>query len=933
MMRFLIIFITTLVCCSTLYAAGQISGSVKDGNTGEALIGVSVALKTEGKADAVSGSVTDIDGKFSFEADPGNYILEISYLGYQSKNITEIKVAEGQMIQVPVSMQEKKSTELNEVVISSSLKKESVSALYTIQKNALSVSDGISADVIKRSPDRNTGEVLKRVSGTTIQDNRFVIVRGLSDRYNTAMVDDASMPSTEANRKAFSFDIIPSGMIDNIIITKSATPDLPGDFAGGVINILTKEIPDQNFNNLAIGAGFNTMSTGKTFQSGQRGKTDFLGFADSKRQLPDGFPTQAQIGKLNPYQPEESTPYLKMLNNDMSIQEHAALPALNLQGSLGRLFRLKGSNRIGIIAAINYNHDENIKSDLKRQYDNYDYTDNIYTYSSNLGALLNLGYYFGKNKLSLKTFYNRIFDDQFLYREGENYSSSSLVKYYAYDLMQKSLFKTTLSGEHQIGNGQSRIDWLISYNLITNNQPDQRKVSYSQSSANGGNGYVADITTLGKSNNRLFSDLNESTWNGRLNYSLPISLFFKSTFKVGAFGQYRYRDFQNRYLGATLSPTYTDGETLRTLPIDQLFANATLDKNPYILDDQTGAADYYNAQVTTAGAYAMMDNKITEKFRAVWGVRMEMYQVSIATADQTIADKNWLDFLPSLNLTYALSERANLRAGYFRSLARPELRELTNLSYYDYELSATMTGNPALERTSIDNIDLRYEWFPKAGEIVSASVFYKRFTNAIESRVYGANSSYDITPFNSKSAIDAGAEIELRKNLGFLAQNSFLKNMSLYLNLAYIYSKADAGDLYIRGQKMDSRPLSGQAPYVINTSLGYTSNNGNLNLNLLYNRIGQRLTFIGQDKMGIIYESPRNLLDFQISYAVSKRSTFRLNIKDMLNDPAQFYFDQNNDKKFNGTSFNNGVIGEEGDWIWRSYRPGSSFSVSYSYSF
>lgn len=930
-MRFLITFTMLLVCCGTLYASGRISGSVKDGNTGEALIGVSVALKTEGKADAVSGSVTDIDGKFSFEAAPGNYILEISCLGYQPKNITEIKVAEGQSVQIPVAMQEQKNNELNEVVISSSLSKESISALYTIQKNALSVSDGISADVIKRSPDRNTGEVLKRVSGTTIQDNRFVIVRGLSDRYNTAMVDDAAMPSTEANRKAFSFDIIPSGMIENIIITKSGTPDLPGDFAGGAINILTKEIPDRNFNNFSVGTGFNTASTGKIFKSGARGKTDFLGFSGRDRQLPDHFPDQQEIAGLNPYKPEESTPYLKLLNNDFGIREHTALPPVSLQGALGRLFRL-GGNRFGITAALNYNHDEKIKGNLKRQYDNYDYTDNIYTYSSNLGALLNFGYYFGNNKISLKTFYNRIFDDRFLYREGENYSSSSLVKYYAFDLMQKSLFKTTLSGGHQVGKGQSKMDWLISYNLIANNQPDQRKVAYSQV-INGNPGYVADITTLGKSNNRLFGDLKESIWNAGLNYSLPVALFFKTTFRAGVFGQYRYRDFQNRYLGATLSPNYTGGETLRALPIDQLFAPGTIDKNAYTLEEQTGIADHYTARVTTSGAYAMLDHKLTEQFRAVWGVRMENYRVAIATTGQTVADKNWSDFLPSLNLTYAINDRANLRAGYFRSVARPELRELTNLSYYDYELSATMTGNPALERTRIDNVDLRYEWFPKAGEIISASVFYKHFTNAIESRVYGANSSYDITPFNSASAMDAGAEIEIRKHLGFLSGNTFLKNMSLYLNLAYIYSKANVDDLYIRGDRIESRPLSGQAPYVVNAGLSYLSDNGKLGLNLLYNRIGQRLAFIGQDKMGIIYESTRNLLDFQVSYALSKRSTFRLNIKDLLNDPVRFYFDQNNDKQFNGTSFNNGVIGEKGDWIWSSYRPGSSFSVSYSYSF
>lgn len=933
-MQRLCVFLLGIFLLSTaaLPAFGQITGSVRDSVTGEVLVGVAVSVEIEGADKITAGTTTDIDGNFSFNISPGEYLLKARYSGFPAKIIKGISIQEGQAVEVPILMAERLKKELNETTIVGSQNKDWISSLYTIQKNAMSISDGVSADVIKRSPDRNTGEVLKRVSGATIQDNRFIIVRGLNDRYNTALVDGASMPSTEANRKAFSFDIIPSGMIDNIVIYKSATPDLPGDFSGGLINVLTKEVPDQNFNSISIGSGFHTASTGKIFQSGFRGKTDFLGFAGQNRQLPTDFPNPQEIGKLNPYKPEGSTPYLMALNNDYSIKEHRALPPVSLQGSLGRIFYVNGNNRLGLTAALSYSHDENIKNNVLRQYDNFDYQDNIYTYSSNLGALLNLAYVSPKHKISLKTFYNRLFDDQLLYREGKNYSSSSMVKYYAFDLMQKSLFKTTLSAEHQIGNGGQKLDWLLSYNMISNNQPDQRKVSYSRS-LNGSADYVADITTLGKANNRLFSDLNESVWNGNVNDYIPISIFFKSAIKVGVFGQYRYRDFHNRYLGATLSPNYANAESLRKLPINQLFDNNTLSQNAYILEDQTGDADTYTATVTNIGGYAMMDNKITEKFRAVWGARLENEQLSVATGTETVAEKKWLDVLPSLNLTYALNDRANLRASYFRSIARPELRELTNLSYYDYEMSATMTGDPALERTQIDNIDLRYEWFPGRGEIISASLFYKHFKNAIESRVYGANSSYDITPFNSPSAMDAGIEFEVRKGLGFLDQSGIGKNLSVYLNAAYIYSKADAEGLYIRGEKMKNRPLSGQAPYSINTGLSYLSSDGKLNVNLLYNRIGQRLTLIGQDKMGIIYELPRNLLDFQISYALSRKSTLCLNVKDILNNPVTFYFDQNNDGHFNGTSFDNGVIKEQGDWIWQSYRPGRSFSLNYSYSF
>lgn len=929
-MRNLLSLLLCLLIGSQAFAQGKIAGAVTDGSSAETLIGVSISLFEKGEEVPKSGTLTDIDGNFSFEAEAGTYEVEIKYVGYQAKKITDIVVTDNKTTKVAVTMDERKNTELDEVVIQGTLKKESVNALYTMQKNAVAVSDGISSDVIKRSPDRSTGEALKRVSGTTIQDNKFVIVRGLSDRYNSALVDDAMMPSTEPNRKAFSFDIIPASMIDNIIITKSGTPDLPGDFAGGVINILTKEVPDENFTNFSIGTGYNTASTGKTFQSGYRTPTDFLGFDNGERQLHPNFPTTAGINKLNPNKPQQSVPYLKALNNDFSVNEHKALPAASLQASLGRVFHLKGNSRFGVTAAVTYNHSENIKKDLKREYDNYDYNDNIYNYSSNLGALLNLGYYKGKSKINLKTFYNRIFDDNFLYREGENYSSTKDIKYYAFDLIQKSLFKTTLNGEHQVGQGQSKLSWLVSYNYITNNQPDQRKVSYFESNTPGQ--YVADVTTLGRANNRLFGDMNESVLNGGVNYSLPFKFLKKSNLKIGAFGQYRYRDFENRYLGAVINTQKPDYESVISRPIETLFGNDVITNNYYNITDLTGDADRYDATATNLGGYVMMDNKITENFRAVYGARLESYHVSLNTLTKNEVDRTWTDILPSVNLTYSLNDKSNLRASYFRSVARPELREMANLAYYDYELNANITGNTSLERTGINNFDLRYEWFLGQGEILSASAFYKSFTNTLENRLYGAGSAYDIRTVNFKKATNIGIEIELRKKLGFIAENSFLKNMSYYMNLAYIHSAVDH-EGYVRGKFIEKRPLSGQAPIVINTSLGYSSENGMWNVNLLYNRVGQRLTYVGDDRFGHVYETPRNLLDFQISCAITKHSEFRLNIKDILNNPVRYYFDQNMDEKFNGSAFHEGKIFEGEDWIMQEFKPGSTFSLTYSYKF
>lgn len=929
-MRKLLLVIITLLPVAALFAQGKITGTVKDGNTGEAIAAATLSLRKDSLSDPLMSTMTEVDGTYQIKAVPGVYELEVAAFGYQKKVITGIETKDNNTVAVNISVSEPAQNDIDEVVIRANVRNENVNALYALQKANASVSDGISADLIRQSPDKNTGEVLKRISGTTIQDNKFVIIRGMSDRYNVAAVDNSVLPSTEPNKRSFSFDIIPSNMIDNIVITKTATPDLPGDFAGGYINVLTKEVPDENFNNLSAGVGYNTASTFKTFRSGYRTATDFLGFDNGERQLPKGFPASRQLQSTN-LTPEESIPYIKELNNDFTIKEHNALPALNFQGSMGRVYNLSRNRRFGITAALSYNHTENIKQELLRQYDNYNYTDNQYVYSSNIGALLNLGYYFGNSKITLKTFYNKVFDDTYLYRTGYDNGSSSDIRYYAFDLQQKSLFKTTLNGAHQMGKGNAKFNWDVSYNNVTNDRPDQRKVLYARG-AGTTDAYAANLTSLGKANSRLFGKLNEHIGSAAANIAVPVHGFLSnSIFKAGISGQYRYRDFNNRYLGMLLDPSFDD---VRYRDVGSLFADDAINEGAYALADQTLSSDKYNASATTLAAYAMMDNRITDNLRAVWGIRMEDYNFHLNSTEEE--KRHWLDILPSLNFTYSLNDNSNLRLSCFRSVARPEMREMANILYYDYELSATMLGNTNLQRSLIDNIDFRYEIYPRPGEILSASVFYKHFKNTLEYLVDVPNSSYDIKPFNYQGANNIGAELVIRKKLDGLFPNSFLKNLTAYLNLSYVHSRVDLKDhpLYILNDTFTSRPLSGQSPFVINASLNYNSNDGKWSVTMLYNRLAQSLYLVGGGRLSNVYEMPRNVLDIQIGYNISAKSTLKLNIKDLLNDPVLFYFDQDLNGKFGDVGFSpDGGINSSKDWILQKYKPGTGISLSYSLSF
>lgn len=947
-MRIISMMFVLLVAAMQAFATGNISGKVSDGKNGEAIIGATIMVKG-----TTRGTQTDVDGNFNLPIDAGTYTIEIKYIGYQTKEVDDIKVTDNNTVTVNTTITEAKATELQEVVVRSSLKKENISSLYLIQKNSAAISDGISADVIKKSPDRSTGEVLKRVSGTTIQDNKFVIIRGLSDRYNTGMVDNAVLPSTEPNRKAFSFDIIPASMVDNIIITKAATPDLPGDFAGGVINILTKEIPEQNFNTISLGTSYNTVSTFKDFKSGYRSSTDFLGFDDGSRKLPEGnLPSTKAI--QSGLSSEQNVNAINQLNNNYTVKERKALPGINLQATSGRVYSLKGSRRIGFIAGVNYAHTETREPNMDRIYNDFTYGDNAYKYSSNLGGLLNIGYSTAKSKIVLKTLYNQIFDDYYLERTGINGTSSKYVKYTAYDLLQKSLFKTSLEGEHRMGVGQSKLGWLVTYNRVTNDQPDQRKLVYSKpmdASNDPSVPMLAEVGTSGKSNNRLYSKLGENIYAANLNYTLPLSFLNKTTIKVGAFGQYRQRDFNARFLGLTLNEIKldpTEADAIKSRSAETLFGKDLVDKNYYTLVEGTLPSDAYDANSTTAAGYLMLDNKFTDKLRLVWGARVESFNVKLNSFDVTgnplHVDKTWVDVLPSANLTYSLTDKINLRGSYYKTVARPEFRELAPFAYYDYELSALSYGNPNLERSQIHNADLRFEYYPKGGEILSASVFYKHFNNTLEAIVDATNSQLEISTQNFAAAQNIGAEVEIRKNLGFIAKNSgMFKNLTFYANLAYIKSEVKSSyvDITTNQTIETKRPLTGQSNYVINTSLGYAAMQGKLNFNVLYNRIGPRIYLVGNAKggnntLGNVWENPRNVLDGQVSYNLSKRSELRLNAKDILNAKIFMYYDQNRNDKFdNPAIFNKESTNRptNQDYVLKEFKPGTTFSLTYTYKF
>ncbi|MGN7719185.1 TonB-dependent receptor domain-containing protein [Chitinophaga sp. 22620] len=910
---------------------GKVSGKLTDKKTGELLIGVTVLVQNTSK-----GAVTDVEGRYILQLEPGTYTLDFKYMGYQTKSISEVVVKNGQVTTLDIALDEPKSKDLQEVVIRGSYKQETINALYVAQKNNPSISSGISGESIRRSPDRNTSEVLKRVSGASIQDNKYIIVRGLSDRYNTATINNAILPSTEPDRKTFSFDIIPSNLIDNIVINKTASPEMPGEFAGGLVQVYTKDIPTENYISVSLGYGYNSQSTFKDTKGMQRGKNDWLGFDDGLREMPGSFPSSRSKYAVMPLDKQLSL--TRDFKNSFATENFgAALPSQSYQLTWGNRIRLKKDGSFGSIISLTYRNAENIQPGSRFDYDytkaaSYRFSDDIYKYNTSIGAIANFTYVKGNNKISFKNIFNRILDNNFTDRSGVNYDSNSDLLVTSQELVMKTLLNSQLEGSHKLNKLDWKLDWNLNYSLIDRNQPDMKILSY-RKDIGSAEAYEAQVPfgSASRQASRFYSLLTEDNIGGTASLTVPFNISdVKQSVKIGGQKLFRQRDFKARVLGYIWSAYTGYNESLKYLAPGQIFADENIVNNGFVMNEITNNSDKYSAESDLMAGYVQFDNKIGDKWRIVWGGRGESYYQYIKTADATgksiKRDITYFDFLPSANISYALNEKSNLRLSGSRTVSRPELRELSNFVYYDFVTYSTVQGNPDLKRANITNLDFRYELYPGVGEAITGSVFYKQFKDAIEQYVDpGSTPNRRQLLFrNAPSASALGFEVELRKKLDFISSEPFFDRMTAFTNFSYIHSTVD-----LQGYTSDgnARALQGQSPYLINAGLQYAAEENDFVVGVLYNRIGARIYLVGFEDYPDIYENGRNILDFQISKRViRKKGELRLNVSDILNNEAIFY--QNPvgaDKKSYKKNSDDQVIS--------SFKYGTNVSLTFTYQF
>ena len=886
----------------------------------EALASVSLTLKS----DKTQVFKTDIEGRYSFTIDVAkNYTLVLTYVGYKNKTVQDIKATTANEDLVVDVVLEEANSKLADVTVSanrSANKGATDNALISFQRNTNTVASVISAETIKRSPDRNTAEILKRTSGTSIQEGKFIIVRGLADRYNQAMLNGVLLTSTEPDRKTFSFDLFPSQIIDNIIINKAFVPELPGEWAGGLIQVNTKDVPSKNFFNVQLGTSANSLITGKDFLKDKGGKTDWLGIDDGTRSLPAGYTTKSNFDTSSI---AAKTALGKTMANNWSPLTSTAKPNVSVQmngGFTGTFLGKKVGGMIGVSYSNANRFQDNINN--QNQLSNTGFTpyvalnDKKYINDINMGAIAGLSIFLNPlNKISYKAIVNVKTSNTYTQRAGTVSDRQELVKGNEFVFGQNTFFTNQLNGEHSLSS-KLKFTWYGAFNILDSYSPDQRRILYTKN-ITGNDPYVLNIsnTLSQQSGSRVFQTLNDYiyTAGGDLTYKINQ----QNTIKAGYMGQVKDRLYDAQ-LFAIILPK--DNAALRLLDASSAFVAdnfGTGTDNKFAFNSIQNRNFRYLANTILNAGYIQFDNKLSDGLRVVWGLRVEDFDQLVGSVkkwDPRHTYSKVTDYLPGVNATIKLNDKANLRVTGSQTVIRPELRELSALSIYDFELNASVSGNPSLKRTKISNFDLRYELYPQAGETFSLGVFYKNFENAIESVYFEGSGGSSLFSFqNAAKATAFGAELDARKKLN----NRF----TLQANASYINSKIDDAKIGI------NRPLQGQSPYLINAGLLYDVVEKGFNMTALINQVGKRIYLVGDIQAGAgspdVYENPRALVDFQVSKKFSNnKAEIKLTISDLLNQRQIFY--QNNTSN---TDYN-----KANDATRFSRKFGTTYGVTLNYS-
>ncbi|AFM10881.1 TonB-dependent receptor [Turneriella parva] len=861
---------------ATSGATGTIRGRVLDSANGEAMIGVTAVIKELG----VYG-ITDIDGNYVITNVPvGEQTVTYQITGYQP-SATKVTVGTGKAAVANVTLNYKVSSE---VVVTAKRVDNTAASLLSKQKKAAAAQDAISAEQISKSPDSDASDAAKRVTGVSIVGGgQFVFIRGMSERYSMVQVNGSQVPSPIPTRRVVPLDIFPVSLLDNVTIIKSYLPELPGEFGGGVININTKDYPDEREAKVGLSFGMNSITTFQPFGTYKGGSLDALGYDDGGRALP----ASVVNNKISPFSfgegftNAERIEFAKKFSNVWSRQDISGRPAGKIEASFGKTYEIDETRKLGFLVSGFFQESSQTEKGTFKRYladksvaADYKYED--FSYSTLKSAQISTAFASSKqSKFKLNSFYTHKSTDTTRQNKGQ-YDFSNQGTKTILSFQESSLIFNQLAGEHRLGFLDSEINWFGTVALAGRDTPDTRVTRY------GIDGQFQQTRNM----TRYFNKHNEQVYQAGASWSIPFEQWsgLKSKFTLGADGSYRNRETISRRFTHDLTNTAID----LTQTAEQIFLTGAPMMSEVTGTSEAEGFDAYNAKLAIGAGYTQFDVPLIPRVRLVTGVRAESWEqtsesFNIFARNQKVnAALKSTNFMPAANLIYTPIDDLNIRFGASQTLNRPDFIEASNFRVFDDLVTgALIKGNPNLSAATINNYDTRIEWFPAVGEIIAISGFYKDIRNPIEATVGALADDLQFTYVNQSRAKLLGAEFEVRKKLGFIT--SYIEEFSALFNATYVTSEITVNPNLTTAETNPNRPLQGQSPWLLNAGLYYDREKSGTSVAVLYNIFGRRIAQVGVNGLPNTYEETYGTLDMIGKQKLGEKMDLKVSVGNILN--------------------------------------------------
>jgi|FLOH01.1.fsa_nt_gi TonB-dependent receptor len=931
--QFTLTLILSFIFSFSFAQKGELSGIVKDAEFNDVLPFANIIVK-----DLNSGTTSDFDGIYTITLNPGTYTIVFKFLGYTTTEVTGIIIKADDVTNLDISLQPA-SANLEEIVISAKIARNTESSVLNMQKKSINLMDGLSAQNFKKMGAGNLASAVKSVPGVSIQGGKYVYVRGLGDRYTKTILNGVDIPGLDPDRNTIQMDIFPTNILDNIQVIKSATADLPADFTGGIVNIVTKEFPTRKENSISLSGAYNSkMHFNDNYLDYAGGGSDFLGYDDGARALP-----------ISPYQPIPNTfnnkPLLTALTKSFSQNLAAKKSTSGMDYSFGYTTGYQfniGKNKLGLIGSFSYKNDtkfyENSENSFYRKDPNVSITELPLSRSQKGGLGENNVIISGLAGISFKTKHSKYKVNVMHIQNGESsaglftqvLNESDFITFKKDNLAytQRAITNTLISGTHTNEDASWKTEWKLSPTYSTIYDKDIRTTAF-QVLDDGGFSIAPNNEPK-----RIWRNLEEVNYVGKIDFTRKYDFKKRDAkLKFGAYGSYKERAYSiyTFQIGLSGSTSIFNGDADAILADENLW---TVDKGQGSFIRNISVADPANIfeanQINLAG-YVSNEFKIGEKLKTILGLRVEQFQLNYTGQNTTatlVLDNasiiDALDFFPSVNLIYGLTDNKNIRFSYSKTTARPSFKEASIAEIFDPLSNVTYIGNINLKPTYINNLDMRFEFYGEKAQMFAISGFYKSFTNPIE-LTYFQSALDNFTPNNLGSANVYGVEIELRKNLGFLS--SRLENLKFNINASVIKSELKMGvdELTLRqntartGENVsDTRDLQGQSPYLVNAGFDYDNDNLGLQTGLFYNVQGKTLEVVGGANPDV-FTMPFNSLNFTFNKSIGKDKKANINFKitNLLGEEKESFY-----QSFKAL-----------DQVFSRRDPGTSFTIGYSVKF